>query len=213
MKQLNRKNFARPASEPWRATNPSVPGAGYENSDFRYDSFSVAQAAAFPQSTPMFQLPISGAKTKAQTNMKAQGTLANGETMKVRRVRVLITGCSVLADAWNIGSLCSGVLKIGDRDFITGPLLAFPGGAGIQATAVAMPAAVGTTAIQNSICNGDTNYMNAFRFEDDVTIDYGESIAFNVTAETAFNMTAAANGGTGATVYVFLDGRVLRKVS
>ena len=213
MKTLNRKNFARPASQPWRASNPSIPGAGYENSDFLYDSFSVAQAAAFPQLTPMFQTPISGAKTRAQTNMRSAGTLSNGETFKLRRLRVLIAGCSTLADAWNIGTLCSGVLKIGDRDFITGPLLSFPGGAGIQATAVAMPAAVGTTALQNSICNGDTQYTNAFRFEDDVPVDYGESIVFNVTAETGFNMVAAANGGTGATLYVFLDGRRLRKVS
>ena len=210
---LDRKNFARPASQPWRAANPSIQGAGYENTDFLYDAFSVAQAAAFPPLTPMFQVPISANKTKAQTNMLSAGQLANGDTFKLRRLRVLVTGINVMADAWNLGTLCSGTLKINGRDFAMGPLIAFPGAGGMMSTAVALPAAVGATAMQNSLCNGDTNYMNAFKFEDEIQVDLGENISFNVVAETAFNMVAAANGGTGVTVYVFLDGRRLRKVS
>jgi hypothetical protein len=213
LKTLTRKNFARPAFQPWRVQNPSVPGQGYENTDFLYDSFSVAQAAAFPQMTPMFQVGISGTKTKAQTNMRTNGVLANSEMFKLRRVRVLITGCSTLADANNIAQLCSGVLNLGGRDFLTCPLMALPAAAGVQSTAVALPAAVGTLAYQNSIVNGDTNIHNAFKFEDEITLNNGESLQFTVTAETGFNMAATANGGTGATVYAFLDGRRLRPVS
>ncbi|PSH05140.1 MAG: hypothetical protein CXZ00_03005 [Acidobacteria bacterium] len=214
MNKLNRKNFARPEFKPWRIENPNLPGTGYENTDFLYDSFSVAQAAAFPQLTPMFQVPNTANKTKAQTNMQTAGVLANQETFKLRRVRVIIAANTLLADAINIAQLCSGVLKIGGRDFLTGPLMAFPGGGGIQLTAAAnVGTLLGAASIQTGIANGDTNIMNAFQFEDEIMINNGESIRFDVTAETAFNMTGTASGGVGTTIYVFLDGRRLRNVS
>ena len=77
--QLTRHDFAKPRMKPWRVKNPGGNlGLGYDNTDFLYDSISVAQAAAMPNLTPMFQVPSSGAKTKAQTNMKIGGMLANG---------------------------------------------------------------------------------------------------------------------------------------
>jgi len=212
-KQLSRDDFARPRT-PFRVKNPSFPGGGYDNTDFLYDSFSVAQAAAFPQMTPMFQAPISAAKTRAQTNMRTNGTLANGEVFKLRRMRVIISSNTYPADALNILQLCRASLYVGGREFIMGPVLAFPGGGGGILTAAAQ---VGTAAagsnIQTGYCNGVPDIRNAFAFEDDIELQNNEQIQVDIVAETAFNMTAAAAGGVGTTIYVFLDGRRLRKVS
>ncbi len=215
MKKLSRDNFAQPKSiRPWRLKNPGLPGAGYDNTDFLYDSFSVAQAAAFPQKTPMFQVPVSGAKTLAQTNMRTAGTLANGEVFRLKRMRIIVAHNTYPADAINILQLCSAVLFIGGRQFVAGPILAFPGGGGgvLSAASQVGTAAAGSN-IQTGFSNGAADIRAAFTFEDEIQLDNNEQIEVDITAETAFNMTATAAGGLGTTLYCFLDGRRLRKVS
>lgn len=214
-KKLSRDNFAQPKSiRPWRLKNPGLPGAGYDNTDFLYDSFSVAQAAAFPQLTPMFQTPVSGAKTLAQTNMRTAGTLANGEVFRLKRMRVIVAQNTYPADAVNILQLCSVKLMIGGRQFVAGPVLAFPGGGGgILSAAAQVGTAPAGTNVQTGFSNGVADIRAAFTFEDEIPIENNEQIEVDVTAETGFNMTAAAAGGVGTTIYCFLDGRRLRKVS
>jgi hypothetical protein len=217
--KLSLKNFARPEFV-GRAKNPSIQATSavdsmaYLNTDFFYDSFSIAPAAAMPQMTPMFQVPTSGAKTKAQTNMKGQGVLVNQDVFAIKRMRVIISGNCYIADAMNIAQLCSVKLSVNGRDYLVGPVLAFPGAGGIQLTAAAQ---VGTapagTNVMTGIANGDSNYKNAFTFQDEIQVKNGQQVEVDVTAETAFSMTAAVAGGVGATIYVFLDGRRLRSVA
>jgi hypothetical protein len=216
-KKLSIKNFARPAFEPLRKKNPAANGVtaignvGYVNTDSLYDSFSVAQAASFPTMTPMFQIPISGSKTRAQTNMQGQGVLVNQNTFALKRIRVIIAGNTYLADAINIGQLCSVKLLINGVQFIVQPVIGFPGGAGIQATAIGGTTTAGQ--LTTAVANGDNNYNNAFTFADEILIENNQQVEVDITAETAFSMTATASGGVGTTIYVFLDGRRLRSVA
>lgn len=212
--ELTRDNFARPAERPMRRLNPAVGGVGYRNTDFLYDSFSVAQAAAFPAKTPMFQTAVSASKTLAQTNMRTSGLLANGEVFRLRRIRVLIAGNTFGADALNILQNCSLTLSMGGRPFIAGPLHAFPGGGGLNITAIANTGAPEAAAtLRYGVSNGIPEIHNAFTFEDPIDLNNSEQIQVDIVAETAFNMTATAAGGLGTTVYVFLDGKRTRPVS
>jgi hypothetical protein len=214
VRTLSRNNFARPKSAPFRVANPGLPGVGYDNTDFLYDSFSVAQAAAFPPTTPMFQQSVSASKTRAQTNMRTPGMLVNGEVFKLRRIRVIVAHNTYPADAVNILQNCRVSLNLGGREFITGPVLAFPGGGGGLLTAAANnTAGLALNSVLTGFANGVPDIHNAFAFEDDVEIGNNEQIQVDLVAETAFNMTATAAGGLGTTIYVFLDGRRLRKVS
>lgn len=215
MRNLSRENFAQPKTlRPWRLKNPGLPGAGYDNTDFLYDSFSVAQAAAFPQKTPMFQLPVSGAKTLAQTNMRTAGTLANGEVFRLKRMRIVVAHNTYPADAINILQLCSVSLYIGGRLFVAGPVMAFPGGVGgILSAAAQVGTAPAGTNVQTGFSNGVADIRSAFTFEDEIQLDNNEQIEVDIVAETAFNMTVAASNGVGTTIYCYLDGRRLRKVS
>lgn len=215
MRQLTRDSFA-PVQRPMRLKNPTVPvGANaYSNTDSLYDSFSVAQAAAFPLLTPMFQVPISGTKTKAQTNMRTAGTLANGETFKLRRVRCMFSSNTYPADAINILQLCSLTLQIGGRTFTEGNPAMYPAGGGGFLTAAANVGTVPSGSnIQSGYINGSPDIRAAFKFETDIEVENNEQILVNFVAETAFNMTASASGGVGTTIYVYLDGVRLRKAS
>jgi hypothetical protein len=210
---LSRTHFAQ-ASGPARRKNPSVPGVGFENTDHLYDSFSVAQAAAFPALTPMFQVPVSGAKTLAQTNMRAAGMLANGEVFRLKRIRIVVASNTYPTDLVNILQNCSAKLKIGGREYVAGPVLAFPGGAGGFVTAASNnTAGLALNNVLAGVCNGVPDIRAAFGFKDEIPVENNESIQVDVTAETAFNMIATAAGGLGTTIYVFLDGVRVRKVS
>jgi hypothetical protein len=214
-KKLSITNFARPDFiTPLRQRNAGVTpaaGIGYVNTDSLYDSFSVAQAAAFPTMTPMFQIPISGSKTRAQTNMQGQGVLVNQNTFALKRIRVIISGNTYLADAVNIGQLCSVKLIINGVQFIVQPVIGFPGGGGIQASAIGGTTAAGQ--LLTGTLNGDSNYSNAFTFADEIIVENNQQIEVDITAETGFSMTATASGGLGTTIYCFLDGRRLRSVA
>jgi hypothetical protein len=217
---LSRRNFARPEVKPIRMRNGGAPvtlsidDIGYNNTSFLYDSFSVAQNAAFPALTPMFTVAQSGSKTPCQTNMDASGMLANNEMFDLSRVCFIPSANTYIADAVNIAQLVRVSLQVKGREFIYGPSFAFPGARGGVLTAVSnLGALMAATNINSGYTNGVSEIHNAFAFETPIRIQNNDGFKVNVVADTAFSMVATALGGLGTTIYVFLDGKRLRKVA
>lgn len=217
---LSRNNFARPQVKPIRMKNGStavalsVDDIGYSNTSFLYDSFSVAQAAPFPGTTPMFTVPVSGVKTKSQTNMEAQGMLANNEMFDLSRICFVPSTNLYPADAVNLAQLVRLSLVIKGREFLYGPTLAFPGGrGGLLSAASNNTGGLAMASVLTGYANGVPEIHNAFSFETPIRIANNDGFKVDCVADTAFNMTATASGGLGGTFYVFLDGKRLRKVA
>lgn len=126
-----------------------------------------------------FQDPISGTKTKADTNLTLQGQLPGGhkfisETLEIHvlpgsnaasyiRQDPVKTGVALAApnfanDVWALMQTGYLVFHIGDKDYITAPLLSFPSMSGLGITAAA--------AVENT----NTTVLNQ------ITVDYARMV-------------------------------------
>lgn len=213
---MNRRNFGVPSATP-RVANPNVAGLGYQNSSVIFDSFSVAAAAAFPGVTTMFQVQVGSAgKTLAQTNLRASGMLENGDVFYIGAFGISLTSNTFPTDAVNILENVSVQLIIGGRTYVSGAVKLFPGGIGGNVTAAAnLGTLLGATSIITGFSNGAKGIgaPAMFTFSDPVVINANETIQVVITAETGFNMAAAAAGGTGTTLTCVMFGSRIRKVA
>lgn len=204
------KPFARLKNGGW-----ARPKEAYYDRDAMYDSFSVAPGVAFPQSTPMFQVPVgTNGKTKAQTNMQMAGMMANGDVFQVTGIRCIVSFNAFPVDAINILQLCFMSVVFYNHEFLWQTPMGFPGGGGGYLTAAAnVGAAQATTNILSGFSNGVPEIHNAFEFDDPLILENNDRVEIDFVNPTGFTMTTAANGGTGCTIYVFLDGKRIRRSS
>ena len=194
--------------------NPTVtgPGGPWEVINQPYfDSFSVAQGAAFPATT-LFQ---TANKVTAQSNMTLAGQLPGDQRLVVMAIRLHIANNTAPVDVANILQNVSMTLVIRKKPMLECPALYVPSGLGMNISAVAQvgTAPAGSAVVVNT-SNGKTDYRAVFALSRPFTIDGGESFYLKLNPDTAFNFSAntANPPGNGTTIYVFLDGELTRSV-
>ncbi|MCU1284478.1 MAG: hypothetical protein JWO13_828 [Acidobacteriales bacterium] len=179
-----------------------------------YDSFTVAANTAFPKTT-LFQSPISGTRTLAQTNMQLAGQLPAPQRLVVRAIKLIVANNTTLTDLVNILENVSVVFTVGKKPWFEGPAILLTAGCGAQMVSAAQ---VGTapagTAVAFSTSNGSVDQRAAFTLSQPVVIEAGETFSVTLQAETGFSTQANTTNppGVGTTVRVVLDGELYRGV-
>lgn len=203
-----------------RMSNPQMAGVEDKISQPIYDSFSLAQSAAFPQ-TVMFQVQKgAGGKTLAQTNMVSSGQLQFPQRLWLCAIYFVIANNTVLADVINIQSLVSFTLNVGTKNYLQVPAGFLTAGRGAVMNCISNVGYVTAgTAGANTLTafatsNGIQDPRAIFAMDNPFMIEYGESFNVTLNPETPFNMTANTTNppGVGTTIQVYLDGTLYRSV-
>lgn len=210
---LQRGRFGRPSCP--RFENPVMAGVEDVVNQPIYDSFTVAAATAFPNVTTLFQTPVGGNKTLAQTNMTKNGVLEAPQRAFVQAYRVYVQNDANPTDLLNLLTKVSVTLQIGKKPYFEGPVFLLSAGGGAIFSGVAQlgtaPAGSNPVALTS---NGHPDQRSIFSLTQPYMIEQGEG--FNVTfrAETGFNTVAAASLplGTGLNIYFILDTELYRGV-
>ena len=176
-----------------------------------YDSFSIAQGAAFPATT-LFQ---TANKPTAQSNMTLAGQIPGDQRLVVMAIRLHIANNTAPVDVANILQNVSVVLTIRKKPMLEVPAMYIPSGLGMNLSAVAQvgTAPAGSAVVLNT-SNGAMHYAAIFALSRPFTIDGGESFSVKLNPDTGFNFSAntANPPGNGTTIYVYLDGELTRSV-
>jgi hypothetical protein len=200
-----------------RMSNPQMAGVEDKISQPIYDSFSLAQSAAFPQ-TLMFTVPKGASgKTLAQTNMTAMGQLQFPQRLWLCAIYFVIANNTVAADVINIQNLVSFTLNVGTKNYLQVPAGFLTAGRGLVMNAiqnVGQPLAAGGAVTAYATSNGIQDPRAIFSLDNPFMIEYGESFNVTLVPETPFNMTANSTNppGVGTQITVYLDGTLYRSV-
>ena len=192
-----------------RQSNPADPsGNTWTERKIYYDTYSQGVATlTVGQVANMFQRQVGGVVTLAQTNMRGQGMIANGNLYTIKQFGVYVTANSLNADVNNILEGMTVSLQIQGVVYAEGKISIYPGGRGAVVGGAAMPAAIGTQAVISGVTNGVADIRNVFTFAAGIPILQLQTIAVLLTSEGAgFTTASAANGGSGFTITVFVDG-------
>jgi hypothetical protein len=185
-------------------------GELYLGKDFLFDTISIAPAAAMPNKSQFFLVPIgTNGKTQAQTNMQNSGQLANNDIVWIRSMRISVANNTHPIDLLNINQLTHFSIKFKNVEFTFGPLDQFPGGSQAYVTAatnLGTSVAVANLGPVTSVVNGIPSIHNVFEFGGDGYLLWkNDTIEVDQYLDTNFNLLAAANGGTGTTIRVAFD--------
>lgn len=211
---LDPGTFGQAADPMW--PNPAVDDYGEKVIAYLYDSFTVASNTAFPTQTPLFMTPIGVSnKTKAQTNMRAQGVLDSWDRFQVTAFGIWVSNNTVPNDLMSLFSNVSFTLNVRTKPYLEGPAQLFPAGVGGMLSAVAQtgtaPAGSATPFLTS---NGLPTFASILRFPDaPINILAGENFRVDVTVETAWTTQNAGNpAGAGLTIMAILGGWRYRAV-
>lgn len=200
-----------------RFSNPQMAGVEDKISQPIYDSFSLAAAAAFPQ-TVMFQVQKGASgKTLAQTNMVSSGQLQFPQRLWLCAIYFVVANNTTLTDLINIQTNVSFTLNVGTKNYLQVPAGFLTAGRGAVMNTIAnvgqaVAAGGGVTAYATS--NGVQDPRAIFALDNPFMIEYGESFNVTLNPETPFNMQANTTNppGVGTQITVFLDGTLYRSV-
>ncbi len=188
-----------------RSKNPTFAGVQDAIDQPIYDSFTVAQGAAFPNTT-LYQSQVgSGGKTKAQTNMQQSGTLPTPQRLLLKAIYMVIANNTTPTDVINIHSNVSFQLNVGTKNYLTCPAGFLTAGRGLIVNAVANVGTVPAgSAPVYSTSSGIQDPRAIFALDNQWFIESGESFQVILYPETAFNMQANTTkpAGVGPTIYV-----------
>jgi len=189
----------------------------YSGEDSLYDTASIAPGTAFPGSFSFFSQGLNNGKTYAQTNMQLGGQLSNNDAFLVLGVRF---GWFSNANQIDVNFICNNTWlnwNFYNNSFFKGIPEMFPGGSMAYATAASSTALVTADVPYpiTSILNGTPMKMNYFSVSEPGLLLCGnDSIAVElINAGGAYTTAAAAIGGTGLTMHVWLDGYRIRQTS
>jgi hypothetical protein len=201
-----------------RVQNPIVGGIQDYITQPMYDSFSIGVNTAMTRQT-LFQSPIgTNSKNLNNTNMVSNGTLPQPQRFIIRALRIYITNTTILSDLQNFLIDCSVVLTIGKKPYFEGFLGLLTAGMGAQLVSVANFGQLTATNpnANYSTSNGTVSQRDIYTLNSPIMLEAGETFFFVINPDTGFttaNSTASlAMPGTGATVYVILDGDLYRGV-
>lgn len=213
LRLLQRGNFGRPQCP--RFENPVMAGVEDVVNQPLYDSFTVAAATQFPNVTTLFQTPIGGAKTLAQTNMTKNGVLEAPQRAFVQAYRIYVQNDANPTDLINFLTKTSVTLTIGKKPYFEGPAFLLSAGGGAVSYGVAQ---LGTAPAGSSpvglTSNGHPDQRSIFSLTQPYMIEQGEGFSVTSRAETGFSTVAAASlpAGTGLNIYFILDTELYRGV-
>lgn len=196
-----------------RHNNPIVPDYADMLPWSLYDRLTVAAGASTSAEHDYFVVPIGGAKTKADTNLRQVSRLPDPQHFFVRAMRIIPEVDMWHADLTLIWKNYWVELVIGEKTYMEGPLGLFPGGSGFQNTF----AAGSITALQFSlISHGQPTPLAINDYGDKgFSILQGQTFMVKLLG-TAQTMTAAGAagqpGGTGMNIRVVLEGILSRAV-
>lgn len=197
--------------------NPLIAGKQDVISQDVYDTFTTA-AGGTVTTQLMFQVPLGGSKTLAETNMTQNGTLPNPQRLFLESIACIIRNDAIPSDAISFLYNCTGELKVGQKVYWTGPLVKLPAQFGVNVPSVAALGADGSKPAANLISvvsqNGIPDARNAFVLDNPFFIEQGEPILFTVVPQHTVTLAAdnASIPGTGITCQICLLGQLYRAV-
>lgn len=187
--------------------NPlNIPQLGLEVVDLPiYDSFTIAQNTAFTNQI-LFQTPIGGSKTLAETNLVQAGQLEGGTAFTIDGLCVKVQPDVAFADLVLLTRNVTFDLRIGSgRTYYQAPLIMIPGGT--VPTTNGSATTVAATTISSASNGAPTVQILPLKYP--VTIGDGEHFEVDINAQHAFSTSA---GGTGLVVWVAFYGSYFRYV-
>lgn len=166
-----------------------------------YDTFTTAAAGTIAPPTQFFANPNN--KTINQTNVTTAKRLDAPEAFAVMAIRFYTQSNILLADMVSIFANFVLEFWIGQKYYNRGPLWHYNSGGGISG---------GTTQTGTSFyTNGQTGRIHMHELAITIVIDNQASFYGQLNGVST-NLTAAASGGTGATLVMLLDGLHARGV-
>ncbi len=170
-----------------------------------YDTVTLAAAGTVSTLTTAFFTNVGAAsnKTLAQTNMTQSQKLPAPEAFSVFGFRLRWQENILLADLYTVLTNFALSFYLGQKRYQLGPLWYYNAGGGVNAVTTANT----TTVLTNGVPTRESMHKLAIPvvIENQMTF-YAQ---FEGTQQT---LTAAANGGTGATFQLLLDGLYARGV-
>lgn len=170
-----------------------------------YDRQTTAVSTATPNAYYFFSTPISGTKTKTDTNLTQGNRLPPPEAFHVQSVGFHTGPKMLLIDLVALMINYYFEFRIGQKPFLEGPLFLFPSGAGINGFATTTVTA--NTGMLQTTSNGEPSALARRTFGDyPRTIPPNASFGVNVLG-TSFTTIAAvaAIAGIGSPAYGGVD--------
>jgi hypothetical protein len=199
--------------------------AAYSGRDSIYSTQSIAPGVAFPTNFSFLTQGISNGLTPAQTNLENGGRLSNNDMFVVMGVRFQWFATAAYAD---LNFLCNGTtlfFNFYGNPFFYGKPEMFPGGSCAYTTAVGNQGPVAGTAYAGAVTIADlggvSSTINGMPSKhNDFELGWPglmlrDNDSFSCILQNnagAYTTLAAAAGGTGLTMTVWLDGYRIRAV-
>lgn len=186
--------------------NPVVPDMADIQPWFYYDRAVVAAATATPSTILFFSSPMSGTKTKLDTNLQQAGRLPDPKHFLCTSIRFIPLPNMAAADIIAMIANYWVEFFIGDKTFAEGHIDLYPGGAGLYG-------ATATTGVTNSFT--DNGYPNPMAVNDwglDRALHILQGQSFGVKLISPAPPTMTAGPGTGLNLRCVLDGVLFREV-
>jgi len=170
-----------------------------------YDTITYAAAAVINDTNSAFFTnvgPASG-KTLAQTNMRQGNRLAAPEAFSIFGFRLRWSENILLADLISILNGFALEFSLGQKVYNRAPLWFYEAGGGIDGFSTRTDSSVYT----NGLPSREAMHKLAIPIVIENQMEFSARLVGN-----AFTLAAAANGGTGATIQLLLDGLYARGV-
>ena len=192
-----------------RFANPVVPNMADRQAWMLYDRRIIATNTATPTSHLFFTVPVgqdvsSTPKPKTDTNMVQQGRLEDPQRFFMTALRFIIASDALSLDLNALLSNYFCEFWIGGKIYQEGPLVLFPGGAGVSGFS--------TLTAESNWNNGVPN-PSAINLlgEEGVWILQGQQFRVEMKTTNAFT-TSNVVGSTGLDILCVLDGILYRQV-
>jgi hypothetical protein len=169
-----------------------------------YDELTTAAGGTITpgtSGTPFFSSPTG--KSYAQTNVTEARKLPAPEAFAVMAIKFYPQPNVLLADWITIGANFALEFWIGQKEYNRAPCQFYNAGLG--------PAGFTTFSSQSFITNGQPGRHAAHALEINIVIDNQASF-YGLLSGTSTVLTATGSGGTGAVLYMLLDGLHARGV-
>jgi hypothetical protein len=187
-----------------RYANPVVPNMADRQAWELYDRLTVNVGTVTAANYIFFQSPISGTKTKNETNLIQAGRLEDPQRFFVTALRFIFSSDMLSTDIVRFLKNYYVEFWVGQKIYQEGPLVLFPGGAGVSG---------------HSTLTDDSNWNHGFPSpqainllgEEGIWILQGQQFRAEVKTSAAFTTSELSNS-QGLNILCVLDGILYRQV-
>lgn len=170
-----------------------------------YDTITIAAGATSGTSQQPFSVPISGTKTKLQTNMTKGNQLPPPQRFLLRSLGFYFTAGTILADQAQFIANCYCEFRIDQKIYHEGLLQFYPAGIGIAGASTRTDEAAWTIGAPTLLARRDFGKYSRL-------IGDNQIFTLNIIFPTAITATIADNGGAGINLICLMDGILDRSV-